>query len=57
MLSGSPAIFIDLMAVVKNTIFIPSSNVIKRWKFGVKKQVHEGQTLCNLHLEQIINWL
>lgn len=57
LLSGSPAIFVDLMAVVKKTLFIPSSNVVTRWRFGVKKQVDEGQTLCNLHLEQIINWL
>lgn len=56
-LSGSSAAFVGPMAVVDNTLFIPSSNVITRWRLGVKKQVHEGQTLCSLHLEQIINYL
>lgn len=36
---------------------IHSPYVITRWGFGVKKQVHEGQTLRNLHLEERINWL
>lgn len=57
LLSGSSAFFVELIAAVDNILFIPNSNVITRWKFGVKKQVHEGQTLCNLHLEQIINYL
>jgi len=57
LLSGSSAFFVGLMAGIGNTLFIASSKVITRWRFGVKKKVHEGQTLCNLHLEQIINYL
>lgn len=57
LLSRSSAFFVELMAMVDNPLSIPSSNVITRWRFGVKKQVHEGQTLCSLHLEHIINYL
>lgn len=51
------AAFVELMAVVDNNLFLPSRNVVTRGRFGVKKQVPEGQTLCSLHLEQIINYL
>lgn len=51
------AAFVELMAMLGNNLFPLSSNVVTRGRFGVKKQAPEGQTLCSLHLEQIINYL